>query len=139
MPAARTFSLQGCTGTFLGYPLSGFTPDDAITIEPSNAAFESVTGADGDLSRAQKAVSYKVKVSLAQTSKCNDTFSAIHKSDILFGTGVGPFVFVDERGTSVCALSAAYIVGEPSAAYGTSIKTREWNFEGVGTNFIGGN
>lgn len=123
----------------MGFPLTGFSADDAITIEPSNAAFESITGSDGDISRAQKAVSYKVKVSLSQTSKCNDTFSAIHKSDVLFGTGVGPFVFTDERGTSVCALSAAYITGEPSAAFGTSIKNREWNIEGVGANFVGGN
>lgn len=126
-------------GDLLGYPLTGFSPDDAITIEPSGPAFEEATGADGDLSMFQKAVSYKIKVSLSQTSKTNDVFSAIHTADKISGTGVGPFIFKDERGASLCALSAARIMGEPTAAYGTSAKTREWNISGVGGNFIGGN
>ena len=96
-------------------------------------------GADGDLSMAQKSVTWKVKVSLSQTSKTNDAFSALLKSDILFGTGVLPFGFVDPRGTTVFQLTAARVMGWPSVAVGTTIKGREWNLSGVGEGFVGGN
>lgn len=137
--ALRTYSLQGCQITFGPQIVSGFSPDDAITIEPSGPAFISVVGADGDLSMAQVPVTYKVKISLSQTSKCNEAFSAIHRADVITGGGVLPFGFKDSRGTSLCVLTASRIMGEPSAASGTTIKNREWNIEGVGTNFVGGN
>lgn len=139
MAALRTFSLQACTITLGGVQVTGFTADDAISFEPSNASFEEVTGADGDLSMAQKAVTWKVKISLSQTSKTNDALSAIHNADLISGTGVLPFGFADPRGSSVFQLTAARVMGFPSAAYGTSIKTREWNLSGVGFGFIGGN
>lgn len=139
MAALRTFSLQACTITFGGFTVSGFSADEAITFEPSNAAFEEVVGADGDLSMAEKSVTWKVKVSLSQTSKTNDAFSALLKSDILFGTGVLPFGFVDPRGTTVFQLTAARVMGWPSVAVGTTIKGREWNLSGVGEGFVGGN
>ena len=139
MAALRTFSLQGCTITFGGFTITGFAPDDAITMEPSNESFEEVVGADGDLSMAQKAVTWKVKVSLSQTSKTNDSFSAIHTADLISGTGVLPFAFIDPRGSSAYALTAARIKGFPTAAHGTSVKTREWNISGVGIGFVGGN
>ena len=137
--ALRTFSLQACTISMGGAPITGFTADDAISFEPSNPSFEEVTGADGDLSMAQKAVTWKVKVSLSQTSKTNDAFSAILNADIISGTGVLPFGFADPRGTTVFALTASRIMGFPSAAVGSTIKTREWNISGVGFGFIGGN
>ena len=139
MAALRSFSILGCTATFGGYTLSGFGPDDCITIEPSNAAFEEVVGADGDLSTYQKPVTYKVKLTLAQTSKTNDIMSAVHLADKQTGGGVLPFVFRDQRGTTLCNLTASRIMGEPTASHGTSAGTREWNISGVGTNFIGGN
>ena len=139
MAALRTFSLQACTITFGGFTVSGFSADDAITLDPSNDAFEVVTGADGDVSMAQKSVSWAVKVSLSQTSKTNDAFSALLKSDILFGTGVLPFGVVDPRGSTAVALTAARTIAYPSMALGTSIKGREWKLHGVGEVFIGGN
>ena len=139
MAALRTFSLQACTITFGGFTVSGFSADDAITLDPSNDAFEVVTGADGDVSLAQKSVSWAVKVSLSQTSKTNDAFSALLKSDILFGTGVLPFGVVDPRGSTVVALTAARTIAYPSMALGTSIKGREWKLHGVGEVFVGGN
>jgi hypothetical protein len=137
--ALRTFSLQACTITAGGTAVTGFTADDAITFEPSNAAFEAVTGADGDLSMAQKAVTWTVKVSLSQTSKTNDAFSAILNADIIAGTGVLPFGFADPRGTTVFQLTASRIMGFPSTAIGSTIKNREWTFAGVGFGFVGGN
>ena len=139
MAAVKTFSLQRCSISFGGIPISGFGPDDAITIEASNEAWVAEIGSDGDLSRYQKPVYYKVKITLAQTSKTNDAFEAIHIADKISGGGVLPFGFKDENGTSLTALTGAFFLGEPSAAYGTSAKTREWNLAGVGENFIGGN
>ena len=139
MAALRTFSLQACTITQGGIAITGFTADDAISFEPSNASFEEVTGADGDLSMAQKAVTWKVKVSLSQTSKTNDAFSAILNADIISGTGVLPFGFADPRGTTVFQLTASRIMGFPTVGIGSTIKTREWNISGVGFGFVGGN
>ncbi len=139
MAALRTFSLQACTITLGGIAITGFTADDAISFEPSNAAYEEVTGADGDLSMAQKAVTWKVKVSLSQTSKTNDAFSAILNADIISGTGVLPFGFADPRGTTVFQLTASRIMGFPTVGIGSTIKTREWNISGVGFGFVGGN
>lgn len=139
MAALRTFSLQACTITFGGTAITGFTADDAVSFEPSNASYEEVVGVDGDISMAQKAVTWKVKVSLSQTSKTNDAFSAILNADIITGAGVLPFGYVDPRGTTVFALTASRIMGFPSAAVGSTIKPREWNISGVGFGFIGGN
>lgn len=139
MAALRTFSLQACTITLGGVAITGFTADDAISFEPSNASFEEVTGSDGDISMAQKAVSWKVKISLSQTSKTNDAFSAVHTADLIAGTGVLPFGFTDPRGSSVFQLTASRIMGFPTSAYGTSVKTRDWNISGVGFGFVGGN
>ena len=139
MATLRTFSLQACTITFGGFTVSGFSADDAITLDPSNDAFEVVTGADGDVSMAQKSVSWAVKVSLSQTSKTNDAFSAILNADIISGTGVLPFGFADPRGTTVFQLTASRIMGFPTVGIGSTIKTREWNISGVGFGFVGGN
>ena len=135
----KSFSLVGCTITWGGVPITGFGPDDAISIEASNEAWVEEIGGDGDLSRYQKPVYYKVAITLAQTSKTNDAFSAVHIADKVYGTGVLPFIFADSRGTSKCVLTASYLVGEPTAAVGTSAKTREWKLSGVGENFVGGN
>lgn len=137
--AARTFSLAGCTLTFGGAVVTGFGPDDAFTIEASNEAFSTEIGGDGDISFYQKPVFYNVTVHLAQTSKTNDAFSALHIADKIGGVSVLPLTVVDGRGTSKCALTASRILGEPSAAFGTSAKTRDWKIAGVGENFIGGN
>lgn len=139
MAALRTFSLKGCTLTYGPIEISGFASDDVLTVEPSGPDFTEVLGADGDLSMAQNSVYYKCKVSLAQTSKANDAFSAALKVDRISGAGVLPFMFKDNRGSSTTVLTASRIMGEPSAAYGTTIKNREWNIVGIGENFVGGN
>lgn len=137
--AARSFSLTGCTITLGGYIVSGFGPDDAISIAPSNEAWSTEIGGDGDISFFQKPVYYTATLTLSQTSKTNDVFSAVLIADKVYGTGVLPFAFVDSRGTSKLALTASRIVGEPTAAFGTSAKTREWKIAGVGSFVVGGN
>lgn len=137
--AARSFSAQATTFFFGPVIASGFGPDDIVTIEPSNDAWTPEIGADGDLSFYQKPVFYTITVTLSQTSKANDAMSGIHIADKTYGTGVLPCGFKDNRGTSLCALTAARILSEPSAAFGTTAKTREWKIAGVGENFIGGN
>lgn len=139
MSALRTFSLKGCTLTYGPIEVSGFAADDVFTVEPSGPDFTEVLGADGDLSMTQNSVYYKVKISLAQTSKTNAAFSAALKLDRISGAGVAPLIFKDARGTSTTVLTAARIMGEPSAAYGTTLKNREWNIVGIGENFVGGN
>jgi hypothetical protein len=139
MAALRTFSLAGCTLTYGPIIVTGFAADDVFTVEPSGPDFTEVLGADGDLSMAQNSVYYKCKVSLAQTSKTNDAFSAALKLDRISGAGVMPLTFKDSRGASTTILTASRIMGEPSAAYGTTIKNREWNIVGIGENFVGGN
>ena len=139
MAALHTFSIQACQITFGGFTISGFTPDDAITFTPSNDIFEKVIGCDGDMSMSQKAVQWDVEVSLSQTSLTNNVLSAVVNADIISGTGVLPFGFVDPRGATVFTLTAARVMAWPTAAFGSTIKDRKWKLSGVGFGFVGGN
>ena len=142
MAAVRTFSAKDYLVNFVsaaGALLpSGFAPDDFISVEPSGPSFEPEQGADGDLSMIQKPVYYTVKLSLSQTSPSNAVLSAIMTVDELSGAGVGQLTLKDGRGTSLVELTGRW-TQRPTAAVGTTAKTREWTFVGVGLAFIGGN
>ena len=126
--------------TFGPVIMSGFG-DDVISIEYPDDAFETVRGADAQITMVNKSVDdVQVTVTLKQSSQTNDLLSAIHKADKLSGAGVLPLAFTDGSGTTVLFADAARIVKAPTVDFGNSAKDRVWTIHtGPCELHIGGN
>ena len=138
--AIATINPKKFRATFGPVIMSGFG-DDVVSIEYPDDAFETVRGADGQVTMVSKSVDdVSVTFTLKQSSSTNDLLSAIHKADKLSGAGVLPLTFTDGSGTTVLFADAARIVKAPTVDFGNSAKDRVWTIRtGPCELHIGGN
>ncbi len=110
-----------------GAIMQGFADGTFVEVERDEQAYEKVTGADGETSRAKtNNKSGNITITLKQTSPSNDILSGIMIADEADNSGVVPVLIKDRLGNTVFASSAAWVQQMPSSAYSKEIEEREW-------------
>jgi len=127
--------------TFGGVPISGFADGTFLQVVRNSDMFTSVTGADGQTSRAKSNDrSGMATMTLKQTSPSNDFLMSIAIQDEESNTGVRSFLTKDGLGSSLFFSAFGYVVKVPDSQYAKDIQNREWRiFLSDLRIFVGGN
>ena len=141
---ASTFDPKRCIIIYGGVPLYGFGPGDFLTVTPAEAAWNAVSGADGEEARSKSNNKMATAtISLMQTSTANAVLSALYNADVdtAGGRPTKNFAVTDLSGESSFLESpAAWIIQPPDISFGTEIKNRDWQFQLTSVKFyISGN
>lgn len=113
-----------------GVPLSGFAPDESITIERNEANVSLRTGASGEGVRSiNPNRSGTISITLMASSASNDTLNALARADELAGRGQAPLLIKDGGGRTLVAATSVWVQTEPPIGYGSEPRDREWVLE----------
>jgi len=118
--------------TFGPVIMTGFGPDDFVSIERNSDSFSLQVGADGESTRSKSNDrSARITVTLMQSSSANAALATLLAADenAPGGASVLPLQIKDSSGFSLHAAEKAWIVKPPVSAYGKESGTREWVFE----------
>lgn len=125
-----------------GYPLTGFSKETFINIEPLGEGTESESGADGEVARAISSDHrYRVTMTFQQTSGSNDIMTGLLTLDRRSGAGIVPLVITDLSGRTLFAASQAWVTNMAGAAMARTLQDREWVVDTgrPSTYLLGGN
>lgn len=119
--------------------ISGYAEDSFVTLEPNGEGITKVVGCDGEVARAlDPDDTYKVRISLLQTSDSNEYLQSLLDYDLSTGNGIVPLIIKDLRGGTILQAEQAWIVRAPGRVYGRANQNREWELDTGGATFIGG-
>lgn len=122
-PSDVSFKLYGM------FEVTGFAANSFITIKKNGTRFETMVGAQGDVSRVHKPNDvYQITLSLAQSSFWNQILIAIHELDEATLVGKFPILISDGSGDSFFLSSTAWIDSVPDISYSNGMETRDWSF-----------
>jgi hypothetical protein len=115
--------------------ITGFADGDSVEITEENDVFNSVGGADGYVDRVKNNANFlNVILRLRQTSPTNQILSGIHNADRAVSATL-PLLIKDRSGNTLIAAKNAWIVKNPSIAYGNEAKQREWTIK-TGSDYV---
>lgn len=110
--------------------ITGFADDSFVTIEASGEGITKKVGCDGEIVRAiSPDNTYKVKLSLLQTSECNSYLSQLVDYDRETGEGLVPVTIKDLKGGLVFSTEAAWVIKKSSVTRGKADNNREWELD----------
>lgn len=124
----RTYDPAAVIATVGGLTMQGFGEDTKIEIEEMGDGFTSMTGTDGEVSRAKGTDRrHQVTITLAQTSPSNDALSNLYDLDRRANGGATfPVTISDLSGRTVFAASWAWINKKPTVTFGREVGERAW-------------
>ena len=124
-----------------GFEMVGFADGTFLTVSRDNDAFNKVSGADGETSRAKSNdKGGSATLVLQQTSPSNDILSGIAIADELSNSGVVPLIVTDSLGTTTLFSGEGWIKKIPDAVFAKEISNRDWVLDMASIDiFIGGN
>lgn len=110
--------------------VSGFADDSFITIEPNGDGVTKKVGCDGEIVRTiSPDNTYKIKITLLQTSLSNSFFMSMVSKDMDTGDGMFPLLIKDLKGDVVFSTEAAWVVKPASLTRGKESNNCEWEIE----------
>lgn len=110
--------------------IDGYADDSFISIEPNGDGITKKVGCDGEIVRAiSPDNTYKVKITLLQTSDSNSFFSDMVDLDRDTGNGLFPILIKDLKGGLVFSTEAAWVTKKASATRGKDTNNREWEID----------
>jgi hypothetical protein len=114
--------------------VTGFGPDTFVNVDRNEDSFQLQKGVDGEGCRsANNNFSGRITCTLMQSSKSNNFFAALMKSDEISGDGVVPVLLEDGSGpaglASVASAENAWLVRPAPSDYARATGTREWIIE----------
>jgi len=124
------------------HKIDGYAKDTFLEVARNSPTYTTVVGAQGHAVAVKSADrSGYIQLTLLQTSKGNQTLSALMTSSELAPGGVAfPVTVRDTLGNTICFCAAALIEKPADVRYDTSIKERVWKFLcGVLLMNVGGN
>lgn len=128
MGQARTYKLSNVLIAINGVPLSGFGETDAITFTPRSDIYESVTGADGEVTRSStQDASHDIALVLMQTSPALVLIEGFYNLSKAGLPGDIFSIFVQDlvnRERVVC--EQTWVQRGPDLAFGKAATEREW-------------
>lgn len=114
--------------------ITGFADDSFVTIEPGGDGITKQIGCDGEIARSiSPDETYKVKLSLLQTSDSNPYLKNRYYLDRRTGEGMFPLLIKDLRGSMLFESEAAWVMKDSTMVRGKATNNREWEIDtGVG-------
>ena len=110
--------------------VTGYADDSFITIEPNGDGITKKVGCDGEIARAVSPDgTYKVKMSLLQTSDSNSFFSQKVDQDRETGDGMFPLLIKDLKGGLLFSTEAAWCTKKAPVTRGKETNNREWEID----------
>lgn len=126
----KTYSAKEVLIALGSHALTGYADDSFVTIEPNGDGIMKKVGCDGEVARAiSPDGSYKVKISLLQTSPTNSWLQNKYNQDMQTGEGTFPVLIKDLKGGTVFSASDAWVIKPASRGYGKDTGTREWEID----------
>lgn len=110
--------------------VSGLADDSFVNIEANGDGITKKVGCDGEVVRSVSPDgTYKVKISLLQTSDSNTFFSNMVDLDRDTGEGMFPLLIKDLKGNEVFSTEAAWVTKKAAFGRGKESTNREWELE----------
>lgn len=130
MPEFLNYDPTQVVVTFAGFELTMFASGTFVSATRDDDAFETVAGAQGDITRVYKANrAGVVTLTLQQSSPSNDVLSARHATDVAEltrGQGAGELTVKDLNGTTLIQADTAWVVRPPETTFSDGLESREW-------------
>lgn len=126
----KTYNPKEVTIACGSHIVTGIADDSFISIEANGDGITKKVGCDGEIVRAVSPDNtYKVKISLLQTSDSNAFFSNMVDVDRDTGDGIFPILIKDLKGGQVFSTEAAWVTKKASFARGKETNNREWEID----------
>lgn len=126
----KTYNPKEVTIACGSHIVTGIADDSFISIEANGDGITKKVGCDGEIVRAVSPDNtYKVKISLLQTSDSNAFFSNMVDVDRDTGDGIFPILIKDLKGGQVFSTEAAWVTKKAPLARGKETNNREWEID----------
>lgn len=126
----RTYNPKEVTIACGSHIVTGIADDSFVSIEANGDGITKKIGCDGEIVRAVSPDNtYKVKISLLQTSDSNAYFSNMFDVDRENGEGLFPVLIKDLKGGLVFSTEAAWVIKRSSVTRGKDTNNREWEID----------
>lgn len=126
----KTYNPKEVTVACGSHIVTGFADDSFVSIEANGDGITKKIGCDGEIARAVSPDNtYKVKISLLQTSDSNAFFSQMFDMDRETGEGMFPILIKDLKGGLVFSTEAAWVLKRSSVTRGKETNNREWELD----------
>lgn len=126
----KTYNPKEVTIACGSHIVTGIADDSFVSIEANGDGITKKIGCDGEIARAVSPDNtYKVKISLLQTSDSNAYFSQMFDMDRETGEGMFPILIKDLKGGLVFSTEAAWVLKRSSVTRGKETNNREWELD----------
>ena len=126
----KTYNPKEVTVSCGSHIVTGFADDSFITIEPNGDGITKKVGCDGEIVRAVSPDNtYKVKITLLQSSESSAFFSRKADQDRDTGDGMFPVLIKDLKGGQLFSTEAAWVVKKSPFTRGKDSNNREWELD----------
>lgn len=126
----KTYNPKEVTIACGNHIVTGIADDSFVSIEANGEGITKKVGCDGEIVRAVSPDNtYKVKISLLQTSDSNSFFSNMVDVDRETGEGMFPILIKDLKGGVVFSTEAAWVIKKSSLTRGKADNNREWELD----------
>ena len=126
----KTYNPKEVTVAAGNHIVTGFADDSFISIEVNGDGISKKVGCDGEIVRSVSPDNtYKIKISLLQTSDSNTFFSNKVDQDRDTGDGMFALLIKDLKGGLVFSTEAAWCTKKASVTRGKESNNREWEIE----------
>lgn len=126
----KTYNPKEVTIACGSHIVTGFADDSFVSIEANGDGITKKIGCDGEIARAVSPDNtYKVKISLLQTSDSNAYFSNMFDVDRETGEGMFPILIKDLKGGLVFSTESAWVLKRSSVTRGKETNNREWELD----------
>lgn len=126
----KTYSAKEVIIAFGSHAVSGVADDSFVTIEPNGDGMAKQVGCYGEIARSiDPDTTYKVTLSLLQTSETNKFLQSQLAKDEDTGEGMFPVLIKDLKGNLMFQAEYGWIVKAPSRAYGKTTNNRDWEID----------
>lgn len=126
----KTYNPKEVTIACGNHIVTGIADDSFVTIDANGEGITKKVGCDGEIVRAVSPDNtYKVKISLLQTSDSNAFFSNMVDLDRETGEGIFPVLIKDLKGGVVFSTEAAWVLKKSSLVRGKADNNREWELD----------
>lgn len=126
----KTYNPKEVTIACGSHIVTGIADDSFVSIEPNGEGITKKVGCDGEIARSiSPDNTYKVKITLLQTSDSNTFFSNMVDVDRETGNGLFPVLIKDLKGGLVFSTDAAWVTKKSPVTRGKADNNREWEID----------
>lgn len=126
----KTYNPKEVSIAFGSHIVTGFADDSFVVIESNGDGVTKKVGCDGEIARAiSPDGTYKVKVTLLQTSDSNSYLQERYDQDRENGEGTFPILIKDLKGGLVFSAEDAWVIKPAARTLGKETNNLEWELD----------